>query len=65
VHLLAVATDGWRQRTVARPAADGSYETVLTVPGTGVYYVSFAVPSLRVTFNDRQPAIVRAAAGRP
>jgi hypothetical protein len=32
------------------------------VPDRGAYYVSFAAPSLGITFTDRQPAVMRAAA---
>jgi hypothetical protein len=64
VNLLVVSTAGWQHRTVARPRADGSYEAPLALPASGPYYVSVAVPSLRVSYNDRRPAVLRAAAAR-
>lgn len=57
------STDGFARRLVARPAGGGVYEVALNLPGTGVYYASFEVPSYGITLRDRSPVIFHAADG--
>jgi YVTN family beta-propeller protein len=61
VNVLATATNGWRERAVAKPSADGTYSVALALPAAGVYYLSLEIPSLRITYNDGGPAILRAS----
>jgi YVTN family beta-propeller protein len=62
LQLLVTATNGWRQQARARHVGDGVFEVALAVPDRGAYYVSFAAPSLGITYNDRRPAVLRASA---
>ncbi len=54
---------GRKSIVAAVPAGGGEYEVRVTVPGPGVYYVSFEVPSRGITVRDRPPVVMRAAAG--
>jgi hypothetical protein len=56
---LQAATSGWRQRGAARHVGDGVYELTVSVPGRGVYYMSFEISSLGLRFSDRSPVIFR------
>lgn len=52
VVVLAARVPGtWQERRLATPAADGSYEALITPEGPGRYTVFFAIPSRRLEFE--------------
>lgn len=57
------STDGFTRRVIARPAGGGMYEVPVELPGAGVYYASFEVPSYNIRLRDRSPLIFHAADG--
>lgn len=59
--VLAVLPEGWQRRVTAKPHGEGTYEAELTLPRPGVYFVYFAVPSLRLGFTQIPHVLLRAA----
>ena len=57
VTLWASSPAGWQQRVPARPLGEGVYEASLSIPSTGVYYVSVAAPSRKITPVRRSPLV--------
>jgi hypothetical protein len=52
VIVLASRAPGWQRRHTAQPLEDGLYEVVLAIDQPGAYYVSVAIPSLNLPFNE-------------
>jgi hypothetical protein len=52
VIVMASRTPGWQRRHRAQPLKNGRYEVVLATDQPGAYYVSVAVPSLNLPFNE-------------
>ena len=63
--LVFLAPGIWQQRDWARPVGDGVYEMTFTPPQPGAYYVFFQSPSLKVKFNQLQPATLEVVGAVP
>ncbi|HEY6909767.1 MAG TPA: YncE family protein [Myxococcales bacterium] len=64
VRVLALSPGVWQRRELARSVGGGVYEIDMRLPQSGVYYVFYEVPSLRVPF-PRLPGMVLYADDRP
>lgn len=52
----------WQSRLQANPKQDGSYEVALKVDQPGVYYLYFAVPSLKIDYASLPYLVLNASA---
>lgn len=59
--LVFLAPGIWQQREVAKPLADGVYETSFVPPSAGVYYVFIQSASLGLQYNQSTPLTIQAA----
>lgn len=55
-------TTGFRRGLDVRTLEDGSYAVDLEAPGTGIYYLTVAIPELGKDHRDTYPLVVRAVA---
>jgi hypothetical protein len=58
--LVFLAPGIWQQRDLAKPSADGAYETSFVPPSAGVYYVFFQSASLGLQYNQSTPLTIQA-----
>ncbi len=65
VGLLAFHAGGWQERHRLAHAGAGVYETSLTLPDRGSYYLFFRCPSQEVEYADVPPRVVRALEAEP
>ncbi len=57
--MVTSVTGGWRAQQAARVAADGAYTIVVAPPAGGVYRLFFAVPSLRLGYQQMPDLFVK------
>lgn len=61
IGVLTFLTPGaWQNRGAAKAIGAGAYETGFTPPKSGVYYVFFQCPSLKLKYNHLPPLILQA-----
>lgn len=66
VGVLTFLTPGtWQQRSWATPVGDGVYESTLTPPKAGIYFVFWECPSRHVPYNKLPYIVLQAAASAP
>lgn len=61
IVLASLASGQWQQRYQATPVGGGIYETQLSLPRQGVYYVFLSSPSLKAGFNRMEHLVLQAA----
>jgi len=63
--LTFLAPGVWQQRQWAMPVGEGIYEVSFAAPQSGVYYVFWECPSLKVRYNQLPPLILQATNEAP
>jgi YVTN family beta-propeller protein len=58
VRAEIMSTNGWHKRFEATPASDSTYAVRFTVPRSGIYYLSVAVPELHLGYRDQSPLML-------
>ena len=57
------APSGDQRRAEAKAVGGGVYEVTVDIPAEGIYYVSFEIESLGITYRDRSPITYNATNG--
>jgi DNA-binding beta-propeller fold protein YncE len=63
--LTFLAPGVWQQRQWAKPVGEGLYEISFAAPQSGIYYVFWECPSLKVRHNQLPPLILQATNEAP
>jgi hypothetical protein len=63
--LTFLAPGVWQQRQWAMPVGEGIYEVSFAAPQSGIYYVFWECPSLKVRHNQLPPLILQATDEAP
>jgi YVTN family beta-propeller protein len=63
--LTFLAPGTWQKRQWAESVGDGVYESEITAPEAGVYYVFFECPSLKVSYDQMQHLVLQAQDAAP
>jgi hypothetical protein len=66
VRVLTFLAPGvWQKRQWAESVGDGIYESEITAPEAGVYYVFFECPSLKVSYDQLPHLVLQALDAAP
>ena len=63
--LTFLAPGVWQKRQWAQSVGDGVYESEITAPQAGVYYVFFECPSLKVAYVQLPHLVLQALDATP